>query len=126
MTHISLNTPIQMSNIFGDKKSDPLPSISFDTLKQIFTISYISFKKNLKSHYKCYYNDSFSCVVSHRLDGPACEWANGDKEWWVNAQRHRLDGPAIQKHNGDNQWWINGFRLSPEKERIINTWWKTR
>ena len=25
----------------------------------------------------------------HRLDGPACEWANGTKEWWVNGKLHR-------------------------------------
>lgn len=23
----------------------------------------------------------------HREDGPAIEWDNGDKEWWVNGER---------------------------------------
>ena len=24
----------------------------------------------------------------HRLDGPAIEWVDGGKEWWLNGQRH--------------------------------------
>jgi hypothetical protein len=44
----------------------------------------------------------------HRLDGPAIEWANGHKEWWVNGKLHRLDGPAIECANGDKAWWVDG------------------
>ena len=47
-------------------------------------------------------------VQLHRIDGPACEWANGDKEWWVNGQCHRLDGPACEWADGDKEWWVNG------------------
>jgi hypothetical protein len=43
----------------------------------------------------------------HRLDGPAIEWTDGDKEWWVNGQRHRVDGPAIEWANGDKMWFLN-------------------
>ena len=46
----------------------------------------------------------------HRLDGPAIEWANGDKMWWINGKLHRLDGPAIEWANGDKFWCINGQR----------------
>jgi hypothetical protein len=24
--------------------------------------------------------------LKHRTNGPAVEWANGDKEWWVNGE----------------------------------------
>jgi hypothetical protein len=46
----------------------------------------------------------------HREDGPACEFSNGDKEWWVNGERHRVDGPAIELANGYKSWWLNGKR----------------
>jgi hypothetical protein len=31
-----------------------------------------------------YYNENDKL---HRDDGPAVEWANGDKEWWLNGKR---------------------------------------
>ena len=31
----------------------------------------------------------------HRVDGPAIEYSNGTKEWYINGKRHRLDDPAI-------------------------------
>ncbi|MDE1834752.1 MAG: hypothetical protein KGH64_05445 [Candidatus Micrarchaeota archaeon] len=47
----------------------------------------------------------------HRTDGPAIEYANGDKEWYLNGQRHRTDGPAFERANGDKEWWLNGRRV---------------
>lgn len=46
----------------------------------------------------------------HREDGPAIEWANGDKIWYLNGQRHREDGPAVEEADGDKSWWLNGKR----------------
>jgi hypothetical protein len=46
--------------------------------------------------------------ISHRVDGPAREWSDGDKEWWINGQLHREDGPAVEYSNGTKQYWING------------------
>jgi 2'-5' RNA ligase len=43
----------------------------------------------------------------HRTDGPAIEWADGSKEWYVNDKLHRTDGPAIERANGDKEWWVN-------------------
>lgn len=64
----------------------------------------------------------------HREDGPAREWFDGDKEWWVNGRRHRLYGPAVEQFNGDNCWWINGklHRLDgPAVDRLnkYKSWW---
>ena len=42
----------------------------------------------------------------HRLDGPAVEYANGTKEWWVEGKRHRLDGPAVEYANGSKEWYV--------------------
>lgn len=43
----------------------------------------------------------------HKLDGPAIEWKNGDKSWYVNGERHRLDGPAVEYLNGYKSWYVN-------------------
>jgi hypothetical protein len=44
----------------------------------------------------------------HRTDGPAIEWANGSKEWYVNGKIHRDDGPTRELANGHKEWWANG------------------
>jgi hypothetical protein len=44
----------------------------------------------------------------HRTDGPAVEWYNGYKEWWVHGLLHREDGPAIEYSNGHREWRVNG------------------
>jgi len=46
----------------------------------------------------------------HREDGPAIEWNNGSKEWYINGQCHREDGPAVEFSNGGKAWCINGKR----------------
>jgi hypothetical protein len=43
----------------------------------------------------------------HRTDGPALEYADGHKEWWVNDKRHRTDGPAVEGIYY-NSWFVNG------------------
>ncbi len=45
----------------------------------------------------------------HRIDGPAVEYANGDKEWYQNGQLHRIDGPAVEGANGHKAWYQNGL-----------------
>ena len=60
--------------------------------------------------------------IYHRLDGPAIEWYNGDKSWFVDGYLHRLDGPAEVWARG-NAWYINGkqihCRTQEEFERLI-------
>lgn len=58
----------------------------------------------------------------HRGDGPAVEYANGYKAWYVNGKTHRIDGTAVEWGNR-KEWWINGDRLSKQKEAILNQWW---
>ena len=48
----------------------------------------------------------------HRVDGPAIEWVNGDKSWWVNGLLHRLDGAAREWVSGAKDWFINGEALT--------------
>ena len=44
----------------------------------------------------------------HREDGPAIEWANGSREWWLNGKRHREDGPAVEYADGTKYWYLKG------------------
>lgn len=46
----------------------------------------------------------------HSTIGPAVEWENGAKEWWLNGKRHRADGPAVIWINGHKEWWFKGKR----------------
>ena len=52
---------------------------------------------------KCWYlNDK-----RHREDGPAIEYADGEKWWYLNGKLHREDGPAVEFADGDKQWYLN-------------------
>ena len=44
----------------------------------------------------------------HREDGPAVEYANGGKEWFLNGKLHREDGPAWEDADGSKFWYLNG------------------
>lgn len=43
----------------------------------------------------------------HREDGPACVWADGGKSWYKKGKRHREDGPALEFGSGTKFWLIN-------------------
>jgi len=58
--------------------------------------------------YKAWYVDG----QLHRLDGPAFESADGRKYWYVDGRPHRLDGPAIEYTNGHKAWYVDGQRLT--------------
>ena len=52
-----------------------------------------------------WYNESNEL---HRENGPAFEWANGRKEYYINGELHREDGPAIEYASGSKFYCING------------------
>ena len=51
----------------------------------------------------------------HREDGPAIEYADGTKFWFLNGKRHRKDGPAIEYASGYKAWYINGEELTEDE-----------
>jgi hypothetical protein len=63
--------------------------------------------KIIKDKYGKYYindNNKF-----HRTDGPAIEYVNGDKEWYINGMCHREDGPAVERYEDQIiGYWLNG------------------
>jgi hypothetical protein len=62
-----------------------------------------------KYGHKIYYKDR-AMTILHRIDGPAVEYADGSKAWYVDGQRHRLDGPAIECADGYKAWYVDGQR----------------
>ena len=65
-----------------------------------------------------YYKDE-ACTLLHREDGPAIEYYNGTKVWFVNGKRHRTDGPAYDYAEGDREWWLNDERYSEEEHKRL-------
>jgi len=63
---------------------------------------------------KRYYSDR-DMTILHREDGPAIEWHNGDRYWYINGKLHREDGPACEYADGDKYWLINGEKLTEEE-----------
>lgn len=59
---------------------------------------------------RLWYNDG----KLHRIDGPAIEHANGGRSWYQNGKLHRLDGPAIEDVDGSKEWWIDDLEYTEE------------
>ena len=59
--------------------------------------------------------------IRHREDGPAVEYANGYKEWYLNGKCHREDGPAIDDANGYKEWYINGKLHREDGPAVVYT-----
>ncbi len=53
-------------------------------------------------------------IMLHREDGPAAEYSNGDKAWYIHGKRHRVDGPAQIFGDGKLKWWLNDILLTKE------------
>src|SRR4051812_7124115 len=50
----------------------------------------------------------------HRVDGPALEFSDGNKYWFINDCRHRSDGPAVEQ-NGTKMWFLYGNHIPHEE-----------
>ena len=61
-----------------------------------------------------YYSDK-KMTKQHREDGPAGEYSDGTKSWYLNGQLHREDGPAVEWASGTKYWYLNGQPLSKEE-----------
>lgn len=50
----------------------------------------------------------------HRIDGPAVEYNDGEKRWFVNGKRHRFDGPAVEFGDGTVEYYIEDVWYTKE------------
>ena len=62
----------------------------------------------ISSYGNKYYFKDKRMVIRHRVDGPAIEYVDGTKVWYVNGKSHRIDGPAFEYSDGSKHWYING------------------
>jgi hypothetical protein len=53
----------------------------------------------------------------HRSDGPAIDYVDGEKKWYVYGKRHRTDGPAHIK-SGVHRWFLKNEKVV--KPTIVN------
>jgi hypothetical protein len=51
----------------------------------------------------------------HREDGPAVEFSDGYKFWYLHGKLHREDGPAID-WAASKEFWINGTKFYKEQD----------
>ena len=71
----------------------------------------------------CFYYSDMEMNIWHRTDGPAVEYSNGTKFWYLNGRLHRTDGPAVEWPDGTEEWFINDHKLSlkeiEERKKLI-------
>ena len=52
---------------------------------------------------------------NHRLDGPAVEYPDGEKRWYIHGDLHHLDGPAVECFYGDEGrvlWYVDNKKVN--------------
>ena len=61
---------------------------------------------------------------------PICHtYEDGTKRWYTNDKLHREDGPAVEYPNGNKFWYLHGHEVTMEdvitdpKERF---WWRMK
>lgn len=59
----------------------------------------------------------------HRVDGPAAELNSGDKYWYQNNFYFREGGlPAVEYANGNKEWWVNGRQYYYDPADELKEW----
>ena len=50
----------------------------------------------------------------HREDGPALEYINGNKLWYINGLNHREDGADVELSDGYTEYYLNNKSYTKE------------
>jgi hypothetical protein len=58
--------------------------------------------------------------ILHREEGPAMEWYDGTKVWYLNGKCHREDGPAAILYGGKEQWYLYDIFFKTKEEWFEN------
>ena len=48
-------------------------------------------------------------------------WSDGDKFWWLNGKIHREDGPAVEYANGTKEWFLNDKEVTQEEHKRMTS-----
>lgn len=55
-------------------------------------------------------------ILYQEKDGLTIICEQGDKTWWnQDGKRHRTDGPAIEYVDGSKSWWVDGKKYTEEE-----------
>ena len=58
----------------------------------------------------------------HRDNGPAVEFAEGDKWWYKNGLLHRTDGPAVEYPIELKFWYLNNICYGCNSDFSPSSW----
>ena len=97
--------------LYGSRQDDDLQN-----QEELMTTQYI-----IKNDNGIFYYKDKEMTIRHREDGPAVEWANGTKYWWLNGELHREDGPAIERVDGSKEWFLNGKVVTEAEHKKLTT-----
>ena len=104
------------------------PSVDLDGNKYYFNINGFHCINGPAVEYADGYKAWWVDGKRHRIDEPAVEYADGGKAWYVDGKCHRIDGPDIEWANGDKEWWVDGKRHRIDGPAIeyangYKAWW---
>jgi len=68
-----------------------------------------------------------SCGILHRENGPAVEFKDGTKLYFINNKYHRENGPALEYSSGYGHYYLNDVnyddkkfkKMTPEEKRAL-------
>ena len=47
------------------------------------------------------------------------EYSDGSKQWLLKGKIHRLDGPAVELANRDKEWWVDGEQVTELEHKLL-------
>jgi len=78
-----------------------------------------TYTNRIEHSFRCWFID---LNIEHRSNGPAVEYTDGSKKWFIVGKLHRSDGPAVEHANGKFEWWWYGTELSFEEYLKLANW----
>ena len=57
-------------------------------------------------------------VIENGIEYQVKTNSGGSKYWFQNGERHRLDGPACEWADGSKAWYINGIQYTENEWKI--------
>ena len=53
--------------------------------------------------------------MTQTLEQPICKVSSdGTKHWFKNGKLHRINGPAIEFSNGEKRWYLHGKKVTQQ------------
>jgi len=107
-----------MVNLKLSNTEEPFYDVEMDTLGTIYYYNKEGQLHNLKGPAIEYPDDFKVYYVNgkvNRLNGPAVLGPNGYQAYYINDKLHRTDGPAKIYPDGRVEYWVKGKHLSKEE-----------